>query len=412
MPVKTTLSENISIALQSIAGNRLRTSLTALIIAIGIMALVSILTAIEGIRQFTNDAFADLGANSFTIQNRGEGLNFGNGGHRKMYPAITYDQADRFKKTFKLPVIVAVNLDVTGIAIAKFGSEKTNQNISVSGSNENYLATSGKKLSFGRNFSTSELEHGSNVVLIGDEIKQKLFKHSDPVNQNVFIGGNKYKIVGVIASKGSSSFGGDKFCIIPILKAKQIDTNKNASYTITVKVKGPGALDATIGEATSLFRNVRSLNVANDTNFEISRSDSVQQELSSQLAGITAGGFAISIITLIGAAIGLMNIMLVSVTERTREIGVRKAVGATQSVIRKQFLIEAIVICLMGGAAGIVLGMAAGNVIAVQISGTFAIPYGWLVFAVVLCTFIGLISGYYPAKKAAKLDPVEALRYE
>lgn len=161
-----------------------------------------------------------------------------------------------------------------------------------------------------------------------------------------------------------------------------------------------------------MFRNVRSLNVANETNFEISRSDSVQQELSSQLAGITAGGFAISIITLIGAAIGLMNIMLVSVTERTREIGVRKAVGATQSVIRKQFLIEAIVICLMGGAAGIVLGMAAGNVIAVQISGTFAIPYGWLVFAVVLCTFIGLISGYYPAKKAAKLDPVEALRYE
>ena len=221
------------------------------------MALVGILTAIEGIRQFTNDAFADLGANSFTIQNRGEGLNFGNGEHRKVYPSINYDQADRFKKTFKLPVQAAINLEVTGTAVAKYGSEKTSPNISISGSNEYYLSTSGKKLSFGRNFSTSELEHGSNVVLIGDEIKKKLFKNEDPINKSIFVGDNKFKSIGVIASKGSSSFGGDKFCVIPILKANQIDTLPNISYSITVKVSGPGALDASIGEATSLFRNIR-----------------------------------------------------------------------------------------------------------------------------------------------------------
>ena len=413
MPVKTTLRENISIAMQSIAGNRLRTSLTSLIIAIGIMALVGILTAIEGIKQFTNDAFANLGANSFTIQNRGAGLNFGNGGHRKVYPSIKYDQAQRFKKLFSLPVLTSIDLNVTGTAVVKYGNEKTNPNISVSGSNENYLNISGYKLAFGRNFSFGELEHGENVVLIGNEIKTKLFKKEDPINKLIFVGNNKFRVVGVLASKGSSAgFGGDKFCIIPVLKAKQINANTNPSFTITVKANSPDAIDATIGEATSLFRNIRDLNIANPDNFEIERSDSVSKELSSNIAGITIAGFAIGIITLLGAAIGLMNIMLVSVTERTREIGLRKALGATPSVIRKQFLIEAIVICLIGGFGGIFLGMLIGDLIAVQISGTFVAPWLWLFFAIVLCTLIGLVSGFYPANKASRLDPVEALRYE
>ena len=412
MPVKTTYKENIAIALQSIGGNRLRTSLTALIIAIGIMALVGILTAIEGIRQYTNDAFAGLGANSFTIQNRGSGISFGRGGHRKIYPAISYDQAERFKELYKLPSRISIDLDVTGTAVAKNGSIKTNPNISVTGSNENYLLIKGHKLAFGRNFSASELEHGSNVVIIGDELKVKLFKNEDPINKSILLGSSKFRIIGVIAPKGSNSFGGDKFCIIPVQKARQIAATSKPSFEVTINVNNPAVLDASVGEATSLFRNIRGVRIGQDDNFEIFRSDSIQQELTNNLNGVTIAGFAIGIITLIGAAIGLMNIMLVSVTERTREIGLRKAIGATPSVIRKQFLIEAIVICLIGGFGGIVLGMAAGNLIAVQISGTFVVPWVWLFAAVGLCTFIGLSSGFYPAKKASKLDPVEALRYE
>jgi len=413
MPVKTTYKENIAIALNSIKGNRLRTSLTALIIAIGITALVGILTAIDGIKQQTNEAFAGLGANSFTIQNRGGDLDFGNGGHRKVYPPITYEQATRFKDSFNLPVLVAVNLNISGTAIAAYGNKKTDPNVSFMGTNENYLLTSGYKLAFGRNFSSSELEHASGVVIIGSELKDRFFKKGDPINQSILVGSSRFKIIGVLAKKGSSmGFDGDRSCIIPVLRAKQVDTSGNTSFTIKVMASSPAALNASVDEATSLFRNVRDLRIANENNFEIERSDSIQKQLTGNLDDVTYGGIVIGAITLIGAAIGLMNIMLVSVTERTREIGVRKAIGATPAIIRKQFLIEAIVICLIGGAAGIFFGMLIGNVIVLITKGSFIVPWLWIAAALVVCTGIGLLSGFYPAKKASKLDPVEALRYE
>jgi putative ABC transport system permease protein len=406
--------ETIRVALQSIQGNMLRTSLTALIIAIGIMALVGILTAIEGIKTFTNDTFSSMGANSLTIRNRGTGIRLGGAGNKpKIYPAIKFEEAVKFKNSFKFPAWVSVNTFASSGATIKYGNQKTNPNISISGADENYLMTAGYKLAAGRNFSASELERGANVVIIGDEIKKRLFENDDPINKIIQIGANKFRIIGVCASKGASAgFGGDKVGIIPLLKAKQLNTSANPTYTIAVMAQSKTALDAINGESVALFRNIRKLPVGREDNFEISRSDSIQQELSKQIAVITIAGLVIGIITLTGASIGLMNIMLVSVTERTREIGIRKAIGATPQVIRKQFLIEAIVICLIGGAGGIILGMTIGNLVAIQISGQFAVPWFWLIIALCLCTCIGLISGYYPANKASKLDPVESLRYE
>ena len=414
MPVKTSLKENISIALTSIKGNKLRTSLTSLIIAIGIMALVGILTSIQGIRDQTNAAFAGLGANSFTIQNSNQDLNFGNGGHSKIYPPITYEQADRFKTSFSLPVQVAVNLEISGTSVVKYGNKKTNPNTDFVGTNENYLATNGYKIGFGRNFSDDELAHGTGVVIIGDDIKQRLFGTQDAIDKSILVGDDRFRIIGILAKKGSSmgGLGGDRICIIPVSKAKQIDTIANPTFSIKVMAKSPAVLDATVGEATALFRNIRDLAIAKPDNFGIDRSDSIQKQLEGNLDNVTYGGLAIGIITLIGAAIGLMNIMLVSVTERTREIGLRKAIGATPAIIRKQFLIEAIVICLIGGASGIVLGIAIGNLIVIITGGGFAVPWMWISSALIICTFIGLISGFYPAKKASKLDPVESLRYE
>ncbi|PWS30770.1 ABC transporter permease [Pedobacter paludis] len=406
--------ENIRLALESIKGNRLRTMLTALIIAIGLMALVGILTTLDAVKKSMTEAFSSMGANSFTIRNRGTGIRIGGQGKRpKPFKAIRYEDAVRFKDSLNTPATVAVSVFASGGSTVKFGSLKTNPNINVQGIDENGLASQGLNLSEGRNFSVSEIQLGSNVCIVGGEVVDKLFKGSDPMDKLINVGNNRFKIVGILAKKGSSmGFSGDRAVYVPLLKAKQINANANPSYTITVMVPNNDIQDNVIGESTALFRNIRKVKVGETNNFEITKSDAIAQTLFENLAFVAIGGVAIGIITLIGASIGLMNIMLVSVTERTREIGIRKAIGANPQVIRRQFLIEAVVICLMGGALGIFLGILLGNLISLAMGGSFIIPWLFILGGFVLCVLVGIGSGYYPAKKASKLDPVEALRYE
>lgn len=409
-----TYTENIRLALQAIKGNRLRTMLTALIIAIGLSALVGILTTLDAVKKSMTEAFSNMGANSFTIRNRGTGIRIGGPGQGpKPFKSIRYEDALALKKRLVAPASVTVSVIATSGATAKYGQEKTNPNIRIQGIDENGLKAQGLDLALGRNFSLSEAELGANVCIIGDEISTSLFKHESPIDKIVTAGNNRLKVIGVLASKGSSMGNStDRAVFIPLYKAKVINSSTNPSYTLTVTVVNGEQMDNVIGEATAEFRNIRKIKVAEPNNFEITKSDAVAQTLFENLAFIAIGGIAIGVITLIGASIGLMNIMLVSVTERTREIGIRKAIGANPSVIRKQFLIEAVVICLMGGAMGILFGILLGNAISLAMGGSFIIPWLFIFGGFALCVIVGIVSGYYPARKASKLDPVEALRYE
>lgn len=410
------LIENIREGMRSILGNRLRTILTSLIIAIGITSLVGILTAIDGIQNSVDSSLSGLGANTFSIVARQDAFRRG-GRVQKQDEPIDYFDAVQFKRRFPYGATISVSTVVTGAAQAKFGSEKTNPNVQLTGGDAAFLTVKGFVLQSGRNLTQNDIDYGLNVAVIGSEIATKLFeKKLNPLNQVIRVSGNQYKIVGVLAKKGGFSGGGDdRIILIPLDNARALAGSQRQTFDITASVPTVSDQDEAIGEARGVMRQVRRDPLGQPDSFDIERADELAKETGNITGYLRIGGFGIGFITLLGAAIALLNIMLVSVTERTREIGIRKSLGATPQRIREQFLIEAIVICILGGLGGVILGLGIGNLIATLISqgkGGFVVPWAWMGLGIVVCVAVGLFAGIYPAVRASKLDPIEALRYE
>lgn len=410
------LIEIIRMALQNIRANLLRSVLTLMIIAFGIMALVGILTAIDSIAVSLNDNFSGLGANSFSINRKWEEVRSRRGGKtQKVSDPIRFDDAMEFKERFEFPAKVSVSLRGTSLATAKFDDEKTNPNVNFYGVDENFFEVKGLEIEFGRNFSKIEIEDGATKAIIGQDIVDKLFKGKPDkaLDQIISVNSDKFRIIGILKSKGASMGGSeDRVVYVPLLPIKNKYGGEDTDFDLLIGVTAATDMDAAVSEATGLFRQVRRLRPEEEDDFEVFKSDSLVSILKDNTRNLQLATIAIGLMTLLGAAIGLMNIMLVSVTERTREIGIYKALGATRKSILTQFLAEAIVICQIGGIVGILLGILIGNGVTLAMGGKFLIPWAWMFLGFSLCMIVGVVSGFYPAMKAARLDPIESLRYE
>lgn len=409
------LLENIKVAFASVWDNWLRAILTMVIIAFGIMALVGILTAIDAAIYSLSSNLSSLGANTFSIEQVSLEVQGNRRRSGKRSEPFTYSQSMQFLEKYKFPADVSISFFAKSTAAIGYADRETNPNSIVLGATANYLTAKGYEIEAGRNFTQREAMDGGMIGIIGTDLVNELFngKSDFAIGKIINTGDLKVKVIGVTATRGSSfNQSQDRRVIMPLQTVKRFYGSNRTNYDILVAVKDPTRSDAAIAEATVTMRNIRGLKAGQPNDFEIEGSENLVDIIKENTVALRLGAISIGLMTLLGAAIGLMNIMLVSVTERTREIGVRKALGATSRNILTQFLVEATVICQIGGLLGILLGVLAGNVVIVFTGGTFLVPWAWIVLALIVCTAVGLLAGIYPALRAAQLDPIESLRYE
>lgn len=409
------LRENTKIAFSSIKTQLLRTILTVIIIGVGIWALVGILATVKVLENTITGNFSAMGTNTFSISRYDFSQQIRqNDRTAKVNPNITYPQAKSFQDKYHFPAS-AVSLSFTAASDieVKYGSEKTDPEISVLGVDHNFMGNSGLETTSGRNFTTFDIQNNNYVCIVGSDFEKGLLKDVNPIGKTISIRGARFKVIGVLKEQGST-FGNrqDLRVLLPIQVARSLFTAPNINYDIKVKTQNKDMLNGSIDEATITMRRVRKLNPVEENNFGIARSDELLQRLMSQINILNYAAWCIGIITVFGSTIALMNIMLVSVTERTREIGVRKSLGAKKNTIAGQFLTETLIISFLGGLLGIVLGLLTGYGASLLMKTAFPMPWGATMAALTTIIVVTIISGAYPAVKAASLDPVESLRYE
>ena len=418
--------DTLRLAWNTVKAQRLRTGITVAIIAFGIMALVGIITAIEAMNKSLRESFSTMGANAFSIRFKERRVQFGGGEVKKtdkrkkakksnQGKIITYEQARMFKQRFDYPAFVAIGLNGPRSQTVFYESKKTNPTVTVNGGDENYLLLNGYEIEYGRSLNKLDVESGRNVAVIGSDVAEKFFsgRKEKALEQVIRVGSNKYRIIGIMKEKGSSAFlQMDNVIITSYNNIRRLYTNPNQSFSLAIQVNDMRNMEPAIGEAEGVFRPIRGLGITEDNNFYVDKSDSIAETFIKLLSTISAAAGAIGFITLLGAAIGLMNIMLVAVSERTREVGLIKALGARKNNIRYQFLFESIFISLLGAAIGIFLGVLVGNLVGMLLDTGFLIPWGVVFSGIIICSIVGLAAGLYPAWKASKLDPIVALRYE
>jgi putative ABC transport system permease protein len=419
--------DTLSLAYRTISGNRLRTGITVAIIAFGIMALVGINTAIDAMKQKFTESFSAMGANGFTIHYK-NWFNFNNDGVKSQKKSalrekksnsnvpITKLQAETFRDRYSYPATISLGISGVQDAVVSLGDRKTNPNVRVSGGDENYAELNGYTLAAGRNLNGLDLSSGRNVCIIGSDIATKFFGHNPgaPLEKIIRLNNLPFRVIGVLESKGTTlGMSYDNIVITSYNSVRRFfSLGSGTSFSIQIKVADVKQIDGAIDQAEGIFRPVRRLDVAEADNFVIDKSDTFVNLLLNNLSYITGAAVVIGVITLFGAAIGLMNIMLVSVTERTKEIGLVKAIGGRQKSVRQQFLFESVLISLIGAAFGVVLGVIVGKVFSLVLWTGFVVPWGWLLGGIAICSVVGLLAGLYPSLKASRLNPIEALRYE
>lgn len=409
--------ENVQIAFTSIKSQLLRTILTVLIIAIGITALVGILSAVSALENTISNDFASMGANTFNLQRYEFTTQRRGGGKReKINPVISYNDVRAFEDKYQYPFTqTAISFTGTNRAEVKYENDKTDPEVAVLGVNEYFLSNSGLSIEEGREFNVFDIQNNNRVAILGSDFAKDegLFKGANPIGKTVSIRGAKFRVIGILESKGST-FGNnqDLRVIIPIQVARSIFTQPNINYRLSVKVDNKEYLETAQDEAIITFRNIRKLNPIEENNFGIERSEDLINRILSITGYLNVAAWIISIITIFGSSIALMNIMLVSVTERTREIGVRKALGAKRGTIATQFFMETLIIGQLGGLLGIILGILIGLAVSSAAGFDFTTPWKAMLWATGITIVVAILAGSYPAAKAAKQDPIESLRYE